>query len=187
VARRAAARCGSSDPESLEVQGIVPFAPHADAARCAQYCRVLLAIEGAFAMSASVPVRRSRRAVLGAALGATAATVATAVHAPHVLGAGSDGSTVVIGGSYPAAQSQTKIVNTSAVQGDNEFNRVMWLESQLGLGLYAKGEQGVFGMGNQYGLGAWAPNATIGHVLSAAAKGVYGFAPGAAPACAPCA
>ena len=111
-------------------------------------------------MSVSVPVRRSRRAVLGAALGATAATVATAVHAPHVLGAGSDGSTVVIGGSYPAAQSQTKIVNTCVAAGDNDSNRTMWLESQLGTALYAKGPTGVFAMGDSIGVGAWAPNST---------------------------
>ena len=62
-------------------------------------------------MSASVPIRRSRRAVLGAALGATAATVATAVHAPRVLAAGDDGATVVIGGSYPNAMHATEITS----------------------------------------------------------------------------
>jgi hypothetical protein len=111
-------------------------------------------------MTASVPDRRSRRAVLGAALGATAATVATAVHAPRVLGAGSDGSTVVIGGAYLAAQSQTKILNTSAVSGDNDSNRTMWLESQLGTALYAKGDTGVFAVGNGVSVGAWTPNNT---------------------------
>jgi len=109
-------------------------------------------------MSASVPDRRSRRAVLGAALGATAATVATAVHAPRVLGAGSDGSTVTIGSDYLDAQHQTKIVNTSSVGSD--FSRAMWLESQSDVALYAKGPIGVFGSGTEIGVEAWAPNAT---------------------------
>ena len=111
-------------------------------------------------MSASVPLRRSRRALLGAALGATAATVATAVHAPRVLGAGSDGSIVLIGSTYSAAQTQTKIVNTSAVAGDNDSNRTMWLESQLGTALVAKGPTGVFAMGNSTSVGAWTANGT---------------------------
>jgi hypothetical protein len=86
--------------------------------------------------------------------------VATAVHAPRVLGAGSDGSTVVVGGAYLAAQTQTKIVNTSAVAGDNDFNRTMWLESQIGTALYAKGSTGVFAMGDVASVEAWTPNDT---------------------------
>jgi len=104
-------------------------------------------------MSASVPVRRSRRAVLGAALGATAATVATAVHAPRVLGAGSDGV-------YGLAAA-----GTTSVQGVGVYGHAM--SSNGGVGTYGYAQAAT---GTTYG--------AIGYAVSPTGVGVYGFAPG---------
>ena len=83
-------------------------------------------------MSSSIPSEskpRSRRALLAGALGGRGAVIASAVgRVSPVRGAGSDGATVVVGGFYPDARSQTTLANNANAE------RVLWVASNTGAG-----------------------------------------------------
>jgi hypothetical protein len=111
--------------------------------------------------------RPSRRAVLGAALGAVAATAASAIELPRPVDASSDGTAIAVGGSYLDAQHETYIKNTSSVLGGNEYNRTLHLESVNGIALWAVADQAVYGSGVSAGVS--------GTTFSASGVGVEGF------------
>jgi hypothetical protein len=68
-------------------------------------------------MAVGITPARTRRSVLTAFLGATAgAAAASLATAQRVLGAGSDGATVVVGGAYLDVRSETALQNVATSQ-----------------------------------------------------------------------
>ena len=115
-------------------------------------------------MDTAASLRRSRRAILGAALGATAATVASAIELPKVVSASSDGANVQIGGSYLDATTATEIKSLNA-----DGYPAMSLRGSVGSGLWA-------GSDSSYGIEvSGAPGALIGTVFSPTGQAIVGM------------
>ena len=110
-------------------------------------------------MSVDTTARRSRRALLGAGLGAVAATVAGAIGRPLPVVAtpGNDHDQVVVGGAYPDARSSTYLANQATdddvlVLGSNQDmghggGHALRAASESGDGVHATSYsgRGVFG------------------------------------------
>lgn len=111
-------------------------------------------------MRATFTVPRSRRALLGAAVASVAGAVATVLERPGLVDASSNGATIAIGGSYPDAQYETYIKNTSQVNGSNPYNRALELESVVGSALFAHGPIGIDATGDSWAISAWGQTAT---------------------------
>jgi hypothetical protein len=142
---------------------------------------------------------RTRRALLGAALGAAGATVATAIGRPiPVRAAGDDGTTIEIGGNYQDVQSQTTLINK------HTDDYILYCKSEdsagfgSGVAIYGYGEhvqgvvgqsydgQGVYGLSTKghgveagcvEGFGVYSESAqSVGVVgKTSSSTGVFGF------------
>ena len=108
-------------------------------------------------MTAEITTPRSRRAILGAGLGAVAATVATALARPLPVAADDDTDIMQVGGTYLDAQTQTTLSNKA------NNNTVLYVTSFPSLG--HGGGTAVYG-GSGSGIGVEGD--------SDSANGVYG-------------
>ena len=107
---------------------------------------------------------RPRRAVLAAALGGIAATVATAVARPEAVRAGSDGDVVLGGGN---STTQQTLISSSGPTG--------LIVNAVDLGILAQGgEAGLRATSSGIGVDGWSDGSSGVHGLSNHAAGVYG-------------
>jgi len=114
---------------------------------------------------------RSRRAILAAALGAGAATVASALGRPLAVRA-TDGNPVVVGGSYTA----TRVTKIDALDAGGIGTNAFWGSSHDGIGVVGTSTtgNGVQGSGGSGGVFGTSTNADGVYGGSNTANGVYG-------------
>jgi hypothetical protein len=156
--------------------------------------------KGVRIMAIDTSVPRSRRALLGAAIGAGVATIASAIGRPVPAWA-ADGAAVVVGGEY-AASSVTKFTNLtndsavlegasktgmgvhgasvsgSGVYGEADDGTAVGGESNTGAGVYGYSfsASGVYGVTSPY-----SPNAAVVGQSYAGKTGVWGYSGEGAP------
>ena len=133
---------------------------------------------------------RTRRAILAAALGASAATVATALTAPAALAA--NGDAVTVGGSFTGTTG-TQLTSTGtggpvlSLIADNTAFWGVWVHANAGTGIVTQGKSGLSATANDangYGVSAYNPGGTAVmaqstdgsavYAMSSTSMGVYG-------------
>lgn len=133
-------------------------------------------------MSLDITTPRSRRALLGAALGAAVATIASAIGRPAAVRA-SDPNDVLLGAANHGPDSTTAIFTTSAdaLAGQSDSGNGLWAQSNGNgkSGVYGRSTHsngyGVFGRGSSWDVTGFLGGSDVGaHGMSPSWMGVMG-------------
>lgn len=134
-------------------------------------------------MSLDSTIPQSRRALLGAVLGAAAAAVASALGRPDPVRAGIDGDVVLGATNFPSPDAATAVVTTSqdALVGQSGSGNGVWgtTGGETKSGVYGKSDNslgyGVFGRGSSWDVTGFVGGSDVGaHGVSPSWMGVMG-------------